>query len=298
MRNAVCHAGRDLRSPWTSARIDGECRVKVMDDGAGSAPRTCATRAVRSASSACGSAPAPSAASSTSAASTRGGTTVTVRFPLGPCDPSRRRFPMIRVLLADDHAVVRVGLRRILETADGHPRRRRGRHRRRGPRAPRRPSGGRRRCSTSPCRGPASSRCSVASGSPARDQDARPLDPRRGPVRRPRAPRAARPATSRRSGRPRSWSTRSARCTPGGRTRRPRSPRASRSPRRGQGGSRPHEALSPREFEVFRMLGVGRRIKEIARASSRLRPKTVSTFRARILARKWASTTTRTSFAT
>src|SRR5882724_10344505 len=36
-----------------------------------------------------------------------------------PCLGRRRRHPMIRLLLADDHAVVREGLRRLLEEKNG-----------------------------------------------------------------------------------------------------------------------------------------------------------------------------------
>lgn len=54
------------------------------------------------------------------------------------------------------------------------------------------------------------------------------------------------------------------------------------SPRRGKADRAAHEALSPREFEVFRLLGIGRSIKVIARELS-LSPKTISTFRARVL---------------
>ena len=54
------------------------------------------------------------------------------------------------------------------------------------------------------------------------------------------------------------------------------------APRRGRGERAPHEGLSPREFEVFRLLGVGRSIKVIAHGMS-LSPKTISTFRARVL---------------
>jgi two-component system, NarL family, invasion response regulator UvrY len=45
---------------------------------------------------------------------------------------------------------------------------------------------------------------------------------------------------------------------------------------------RPHEQLSDREFQVFRMLAVGRSLKEIGDALS-LNVKTISTFRGRIL---------------
>ena len=54
------------------------------------------------------------------------------------------------------------------------------------------------------------------------------------------------------------------------------------APGRGRAGRAPHVALSEREFEVFRLLGVGRSIKEIATGLT-LSPKTISTFRARIL---------------
>jgi DNA-binding NarL/FixJ family response regulator len=44
----------------------------------------------------------------------------------------------------------------------------------------------------------------------------------------------------------------------------------------------PHERLSDREFEVFRLLGTGQAVSDIARALN-LSPKTVSSHRARIL---------------
>ncbi len=44
----------------------------------------------------------------------------------------------------------------------------------------------------------------------------------------------------------------------------------------------PHERLSAREFEVFRLIGAGRSVGEIASALH-LSPKTVSTYRSRIL---------------
>jgi len=47
-------------------------------------------------------------------------------------------------------------------------------------------------------------------------------------------------------------------------------------------GSRPHESLSSREFEILRRLGAGKRLTEIAEELS-LSPKTVGTYRARIL---------------
>jgi DNA-binding NarL/FixJ family response regulator len=46
----------------------------------------------------------------------------------------------------------------------------------------------------------------------------------------------------------------------------------------------PHETLSDREFQVFRALGRGESIKEIAHKLS-LSPKTVSTYRTRILSK-------------
>ena len=44
----------------------------------------------------------------------------------------------------------------------------------------------------------------------------------------------------------------------------------------------PHERLSDREFEIFRLLGSGRSVSEIAQALN-VSVKTVSTHRARIL---------------
>jgi two-component system invasion response regulator UvrY len=49
-----------------------------------------------------------------------------------------------------------------------------------------------------------------------------------------------------------------------------------------RGNKSPHERLSPREFEVFRMIALGRRPRDIATALN-LSVKTVSTYRARIL---------------
>ncbi|HYR28495.1 MAG TPA: LuxR C-terminal-related transcriptional regulator, partial [Thermoanaerobaculia bacterium] len=50
------------------------------------------------------------------------------------------------------------------------------------------------------------------------------------------------------------------------------------------GTSLPHERLSDREFEVFRLLGHGKSVTEIARALN-LSVKTVSSHRARILSK-------------
>lgn len=52
----------------------------------------------------------------------------------------------------------------------------------------------------------------------------------------------------------------------------------------------PHELLSDREFEVLRLLGSGRTVKEIAHELSLSRP-TVSTYRARILEKMRMQTT-------
>lgn len=52
--------------------------------------------------------------------------------------------------------------------------------------------------------------------------------------------------------------------------------------RRGPDSALPHERLSDREFEIFRLLGAGRSVTEIARALN-LSVKTVSTHRTRIL---------------
>ena len=51
---------------------------------------------------------------------------------------------------------------------------------------------------------------------------------------------------------------------------------------RGEIGSLPHQRLSDREFEVFRLLGAGKSVTEIAHAIN-LSVKTVSTHRTRIL---------------
>ena len=53
---------------------------------------------------------------------------------------------------------------------------------------------------------------------------------------------------------------------------------------RGSGDSLPHERLTDREFEIFRLLGAGNSVTEIARAIN-LSVKTVSTHRTRILAK-------------
>ncbi len=50
----------------------------------------------------------------------------------------------------------------------------------------------------------------------------------------------------------------------------------------GQNGKRPHEILSNREFEILKMIASGRSISEIADQLS-LSPTTVSTYRSRIL---------------
>ena len=54
-------------------------------------------------------------------------------------------------------------------------------------------------------------------------------------------------------------------------------------------GKAPHEKLSNREFEVFRLLAGGASLKEIG-AQLSVNPKTVSTFRARILEKLGART--------
>lgn len=53
---------------------------------------------------------------------------------------------------------------------------------------------------------------------------------------------------------------------------------------RGPAGALPHERLSDREFEIFRLLGSGKSVTEIARALN-LSVKTVSTHRTRILSK-------------
>lgn len=50
----------------------------------------------------------------------------------------------------------------------------------------------------------------------------------------------------------------------------------------------PHELLSDREFEVLRRLGAGHTVKDVA-AAMKLSPKTVSTYRSRLLAKLQAS---------
>jgi two-component system invasion response regulator UvrY len=50
----------------------------------------------------------------------------------------------------------------------------------------------------------------------------------------------------------------------------------------GKGGAQPHEMLSSREYQIFRMLGTGKSVKKIAQELS-LAPTTVSSHRARIL---------------
>ncbi|HEY8256359.1 MAG TPA: response regulator transcription factor [Gemmatimonadales bacterium] len=54
-------------------------------------------------------------------------------------------------------------------------------------------------------------------------------------------------------------------------------------------GQAPHEGLSHREYEVLCLLGSGRTVKEIS-AELRLSPKTVSTYRARLLEKMQATT--------
>jgi len=53
---------------------------------------------------------------------------------------------------------------------------------------------------------------------------------------------------------------------------------------RGEGSALPHERLSDREFEIFRLLGSGKSVTEIARTLN-LSVKTVSTHRTHILAK-------------
>lgn len=62
-------------------------------------------------------------------------------------------------------------------------------------------------------------------------------------------------------------------------------------PARGRdGGALPHELLSDREYQVLRMLGVGKTVSEIASELS-LSVKTVSTYRSRILEKTGLRTT-------
>jgi len=58
---------------------------------------------------------------------------------------------------------------------------------------------------------------------------------------------------------------------------------------RGADGALPHERLSDREFEIFRLLGAGKSVTEIARALN-LSVKTVSTHRTRILSKTGLAT--------
>ena len=188
---------------------------------------------------------------------------------------------MIRVLLADDHAVVRVGLRRILETADG-----------------------------------VKVVGEAATGDEALDRIAStPVDvllldismPGPGLLEVLRRASLVRPAMKvlvlSIHGEDQ-YAVRAIRSGAAGYLTKERSPEelveavrqvhagrtytsaaiASRlaSPRRGKGDRALHDGLSPREFEVFRLLGIGRSIKVIARELS-LSPKTISTFRARVL---------------
>jgi DNA-binding NarL/FixJ family response regulator len=67
-------------------------------------------------------------------------------------------------------------------------------------------------------------------------------------------------------------------------------PSAGDSTRGRDGGRAPHEALSDREYQVLRMLGVGKTVSEIA-AELSLSVKTVSTYRARILEKTGLRTT-------
>ncbi len=68
------------------------------------------------------------------------------------------------------------------------------------------------------------------------------------------------------------------------------SPSAADLPRGRDGGRLPHELLSDREYQVLRMLGVGKTVSEIA-AELSLSVKTVSTYRARILEKTGLRTT-------
>ena len=68
------------------------------------------------------------------------------------------------------------------------------------------------------------------------------------------------------------------------------SPSTPEVPRERDGARLPHELLSDREYQVLRMLGVGRTVSEIA-AELSLSVKTVSTYRARILEKTGLRTT-------
>ena len=62
------------------------------------------------------------------------GTTLFVRIPFGAggVEGEGRAWIRLRVFLADDHMVVREGLKSLVNAQAGHARRRRGRERRRG----------------------------------------------------------------------------------------------------------------------------------------------------------------------
>ena len=188
---------------------------------------------------------------------------------------------MIRVLLADDHAMIRVGLKRILDAAEGMR-----------------------------VLGEAASGEAIVEKLSATPVDVVLLDismPGPGMVETMRRIRAARPGVKVLVLSMHSEEQYAVRClragahgylskerspeelveairtvNVGGRYANPAVLERLRSPRRRGEAKLPHDMLSAREFEVFRMLAGGTSIKDIAERLS-LSPKTVSTFRARIL---------------
>ena len=200
---------------------------------------------------------------------------------------------VIRVLVVDDHAVVRQGLRDVPRAAGRHRGRRRGRRRRGGGRRPSRACSPTSRSSTSSCRAGRRRGDRAPPRRRARDARHRPDElPRRGQGAARRCAPAPSATCSRTSSR-RSSSARSAPSTAATRCCTRRSPRGScaRSSRDGAPGTAPNP-LTAREREVLGLIARGR-AEQGDRLELGVAEKTVKTHVSNILGKLGARPTAR-----
>ena len=198
-----------------------------------------------------------------------------------PCRKGSRR--MIRIVIADDHTIVREGLSQLLGAAGDIDGRRRGGERRT-------------RCSRA-CAAlefdvllldmsmPGKSGIELIKQVHAREAEAahpRALDARGARSTRCAPSRPAPPATSPRTAPRASWSTAIRKVAGGRRLHQRRGRRAARAGRDARRAGPRTRALSDREFQVFRCWSTGRRVTDIA-ARLNLSVKTVSTHKAHIM---------------